>query len=256
MKWEAYETERGNELDDSSVVELTEQDLKAIFDPVVDEILELIAAQLTQVPDIKVMFVVGGFAGSPYLMRRIRARFSNEVAHIVSPPAPGSAIVQGAVSLALLPDAIVSRISKKTYGTSVILPFDHALDAQELVKVTDGVEYCRNRFDVFVRKGDSVEVNSCVTKNYVPHGHGQTHMVFDLYSSSEREPRYTEGRTVTKEGDFAISLAPNYSTGELPRFDLSMFFGRSNIELRAVGRYSGREGQKARSMVLPVKYCS
>jgi hypothetical protein len=169
-KWEAYETERGNELDDSSVVELTEQDLKAIFDPVVDEILELIAAQLTQVPDIKVMFVVGGFAGSPYLMRRIRARFSSEVAHIVSPPAPGSAIVQGAVSLALLPGAIVSRISKKTYGTSVILPFDHALDLKPLLKVTNGVEYCRNRFDVFVKKGEGVEVNDCLTKNNAPRG--------------------------------------------------------------------------------------
>jgi molecular chaperone DnaK (HSP70) len=163
-KWEAYETERGNE------VEVTEQDLKSIFDPVVDEILELIAAQLTQVPDIKVMFVVGGFAGSPYLMRRIRARFSSEVAHIVSPPAPGSAIVQGAVSLALLPGAIVSRISKKTYGTSVILPFDHALDLKPLLKVTNGVEYCRNRFDVFVKKGEGVEVNDCLTKNNAPRG--------------------------------------------------------------------------------------
>jgi hypothetical protein len=50
-KWEAYEIERGNELDDFSVVEVMEQDLKSIFDPVVDEILELIVAQLIQVPD-------------------------------------------------------------------------------------------------------------------------------------------------------------------------------------------------------------
>ena len=255
-KWEAYEAERGNPLQDSSVVELREQDLKSIFDPVVDKILELISAQLKQVPDVKVMFIVGGFAGSPYLMQRIRARFSGEITHIVSPPAPGSAIVQGAVSLALLPDAIVSRISKKTYGTSIILPFDHALDPSRLMKVKNGVEYCKNRFDVFVRKGDRVEVNSCVAKNYVPHDHGQTHMTFDLYSSDEQEPRYTEGATVMKEGDFSISLPQNYSEVALPRFDLSMFFGRSHIELRAVGMYSGMEGQKERSMVLPVKYCS
>jgi hypothetical protein len=60
---------------------------------------------------------------------------------------------------------------------------------------------------------------------------------------------------VTKEGDFPISLPSNYSPGELPLLHLSMFFGRGNIELRAVG-YSGSEGQKARSMVLPGKYCS
>jgi hypothetical protein len=113
VKWEEFEKERGNAaLDDSYVVELTEQDLKAIFDPVVNEILELIDAQLTQVPHIKVMFVVGGFAGSPYLMRRIRARFKGKVTHIVSPPNPGSAIAEGAVALALHPEAIVSRVSK------------------------------------------------------------------------------------------------------------------------------------------------
>jgi hypothetical protein len=95
IKWKAYETERGNTLDDPSKVGLTEQDLKSIFDPVVDKILELIDAQLAQVPDIKAMFVVGGFAGSPYLMKRIQAHFPD----IVYPPNPNTAIVRGAVSL-------------------------------------------------------------------------------------------------------------------------------------------------------------
>lgn len=45
VKWEEYKKERGNALDNSSVVELTEQDLKLIFDPVVDEILKLIKAR-------------------------------------------------------------------------------------------------------------------------------------------------------------------------------------------------------------------
>lgn len=113
------------------------------------------------------------------------------------------------------------------------------------------------RFDVFVRKGDRVEVNTSVTKNYVPHRDDQKHILFDLYSSTEQHPRYTEGASVTKEGDFSISLPENYSQlSEMPRFDLSMFFGRSNIELRAVGKCGGIEGRKARTMVLPVKYCS
>lgn len=115
-KWEAYENERGNRLLDSSEVELTKQDLQSIFDPMVEEILDLIAAQLEQVPDIKVMFVVGGFASSPYLMQRIRARFADEIAHIVSPPDPGSAVVHGAVSLALHPEAIVSNFREDSFN--------------------------------------------------------------------------------------------------------------------------------------------
>ena len=96
IKWEAYETERGNTLDDPSQLELTEQDLKSIFDPVVDKILELIDAQLAQVLDVKAMFVVGG---SPYLRKRIQAHFGGRVPDIVCPPIPDAAIVRGAVSL-------------------------------------------------------------------------------------------------------------------------------------------------------------
>jgi hypothetical protein len=100
-KWEAYETERGNTLDDPCLdnVELTKQDLKSIFDPVVDKILELIDAQLAQVPDVKAMFIVGGFASSPYLMKRIQTYFGGRVPNIVCPSNPNTTIVQGAVSL-------------------------------------------------------------------------------------------------------------------------------------------------------------
>ncbi|KAG0579406.1 hypothetical protein KC19_4G096200 [Ceratodon purpureus] len=257
-KWEAFEKEHGRAIEDSSVVELTQQDLKSIFDPVVDEILELIAAQLKQVPDIKVMFVVGGFAGSPYLMQRIRARFKGRVKHIVSPPSPGSAIVQGAVSLALNPEAIVSRVAKKTYGTSVMRPFDSKLDPPELLKVTDGKKYCKNRFDVFVKKGTDVEVNKlCVAKGYVPHSHGQRQIMFDLYSSTEQEPRYTvTSDTVTYEGGFVVDLPKNWSKDDAPEYEFSMYFGRSVIELKAERKISEKGGQEARTMSVPVKYAS
>jgi hypothetical protein len=258
-KWEAYEAERGRVVLDSSVVELTQQELKSIFDKVVDEILELIAAQLSQVKDIKVMFVVGGFAGSPYLMQRIRARFKGKVRHIVSPPNPGSAIVQGAVSLALHPEAIVSRIAKKTYGTSVMRPFDPTLDPPELLRVTDGKKYCRSRFDVFVKKGTEVEVNNlCVAKGYVPHSHGQRQIMFDLYSSTEQEPRYTtvDSDTVTNEGGFVVDLPKNWSKDNEPEYEFSMYFGRSVIDLKAQRKITASEGQEARTMSVPVKYAS
>jgi molecular chaperone DnaK (HSP70) len=258
-KWEAYEAERGYPPRESyGEIELTQQDLKSIFDPVVDEIVELIAAQLMQVEDIKVMFVVGGFAGSPYLMQRIRKRFSREVKHIVSPPNPGSAIIQGSVALALNPDAVVARILKKTYGTSVTLPFEKGVDPSEFLKVgeDDGVEWCRNRFDSFVKKGARIEVNKFVTKEYVPHTRGQAQMMFDLYSSNEQEPRYTEGPTVTREGGFAVSLPESYSMDDMPIFEFSMYFGRSNIELRAEAQFKQNQGEKARTMELPVRYYS
>jgi hypothetical protein len=255
VKWEAYERERGFALKDSSIVELTDQDLKSIFDPVVEKILHLISAQLTQVLDIKAMFVVGGFAESPYLMQRIRARFSGEVLHIKSPPTPGSAVVQGAVALALHPDAIVSRIAKKTYGTNVIMSFDHNLDREDLLKETNGRKYCRNRFDVFVRRGSRVDFDKDVTKEYRPHSDGQTQMRFDLYSSTEVNPRYTDEPTVTKEGEFKVTLPEKFSRRDL-MFKFTMYFGRSSIELRAEAQFKHGRGRKVEKLELPVEYYS
>lgn len=253
-KREAYETQRGNPvMDDASEVELTKQDLMSIFDPVAENILSLIADQLKQVPDIKVMFVVGGFAGSPYLMRRIRDRFAHEVTHIVSPPDPGSAVVRGAVSLAVLhADATVSRVLRKTYGISAHMAFDHDRDPTHLLEVTvDGVQYCKNRFDVFARKGSRVDVNQGVTYEYVPVSRGQTQMLFDLFSSTEQEPRYTEG---SREGGFAITLPQEYNEDDMPVCKVTMFFGRSSIELRAEAQF--KHGQAAEIIELPVAYYS
>ncbi|KAG0560058.1 hypothetical protein KC19_10G151200 [Ceratodon purpureus] len=254
-KWEEYETAQGlpPRADGYSEIELTEEDMKSIFDPVVDEILELIAAQLMQVPNIKVMFVVGGFAGSPYFIQRIRARFLRDVQHIVCPQNPGSAVLQGAVSLACNPEAIFSRIAKKTYGTSVTHRFDHAYDPQKFLKIdSGGVEWCRNRFDIFVTKGSRVEVNKRVTKEYIPHSPGQTHMLFDLHSSTEQDPRYTEGPNVRKEGGFSVTLPQYCSRDDMPVFNFTMYFGRSSIELSAEARY--KRGQKPETLALPVEY--
>ena len=260
VKWEAFDKERGLPPRDSyTEIELTQQDLKLIFDPVVDEILELIAAQLMHVEDIKVMFVVGGFAGSPYLLQRIRARFSGDVKHIVSPPNPGSAIIQGAVSLARNPKAYdVDRILKKTYGTSVtLLDYNPGVDPSHLLKIDKaGGRWCRNRFDIFVRRGSRIAVNEVVTKEYVPHSDGQTQMLFDLYSSVDQEPKYTEGPNVTNEGGFSVSLPKNYNRENLPLFKFSMYFGRSSIELKVEAQFKQAHGNRMRTMELPVAYYS
>ena len=105
-KWKAFEKENGYPRRESySEIELNEQDLKSIFDPVLERILGLIAAQLNRVQDIKAMFVVGGFADSPYLMQRIRSQFSCKVDKIFRPHDPGSAMMEGAIALTLTHDA-------------------------------------------------------------------------------------------------------------------------------------------------------
>ncbi|XP_024372381.1 uncharacterized protein [Physcomitrium patens] len=245
-KWEAFEKQRGRTVD-TSVVELTERDLKSIFDPVVEDILQLIDAQLRQALGVKAMFVVGGFAGSKYLMRRIRSRFAH-VENIISPPNPGSAIIQGAVLLARKPEVIVERVLRKTYGTSVSLPFEPG-DREDFKIFKDGKKYCR-RFDKFVTKGDRIKVSHVVTKEYVPLSSDQDKILFDLYSTDQKNPRYVQDTTVTKEGQFVVTL-PKFNMNNKPKFDFSLYFGGSNIELRA--GIKSRTGEST-SLRIPVRY--
>lgn len=103
--WHAHNKTVGRSLpnpDDDLV--LTRKDMESIFEREVTEILKLIQDQINILKEkdewpLDAMFVVGGFSNSGYLMARIREGFSSQVEHILRPPVPESAVVQGAAAL-------------------------------------------------------------------------------------------------------------------------------------------------------------
>lgn len=70
-------------------LEISIEDMKAIFDPVVNKIIDLIREQLKAAPQCNFVFLVGGFAQSPYLNERVKAAFPEWSNKILSPPEPG-----------------------------------------------------------------------------------------------------------------------------------------------------------------------
>jgi len=252
--WEDQEREQGlPERESYDEIELSHSEMKAIFDPVVNENLDLIAAQLSQTHDIKVMLVVGGFAGSPYLMTRIKNSFAAEVQRIISPPNPGSAVCQGAVALAMNPGAIISRIARKTYGVETCRAFEEG-DPAEYCTQVGNMKKCENRFSIYVQKGSQVTVDHCVTKTHVGLYPRQKVMRLVLYSSDDVSPRYTKGGSAEKEGELVIDIS-NVSgeTDAKPEVSVSMYFGRSSIEMKAVALNFG-DKSKVHEMQLPLTF--
>jgi len=182
-----------------------------------------------------VLAIVGGFAASPYLVARIKGRFAGRVPQIISPPNPGSAVCQGAVALAHHPDAIDSRICKKTYGFHAVEPFVPGVDPRELGQYYDGVLKCNSRFEVYVRKGDHVKPEDPISRLFKPIFDGQTLIELELYSSEERDPRYVVGEFVRREGTFTIDISGDMRLEKDRRLNVSLFFGRSSIEIVAEG---------------------
>lgn len=233
-EWRNYDDKMGNpERDSYEELEITCEEMQAIFDPVVEQNLELISDQLKQVGSVKVLVVVGGFAGSRYLVDNIKRRFTGRVAQIISPPNPGSAVCQGAVALTLNPHTIESRVCRRTYGFSCTYKFEHGVDPVEYMKVVDGVPKCRRRFQIFVKKGDKVGADACISRIQRPVHRGQKSMRFELFSSDEREPRYALGDTVRKEGEIVIDISGDMQLEKSREVKLSLFFGRSSLEIKA-----------------------
>ena len=251
--WEEYERQSSYDtcITDYDEVELSCDDMKTIFDPVVDQNLALIEEKLAEHPDIKVIMAVGGFSGSGYMMLRIKETFESRVSEIISPPHPGSAVCQGAVALALHADTILSRVARKTYGISTMLKFEPG-DREDCREVVNGAVKCKNRFDVFVQRGQHVDTDYSVSKTYVPTYPKQTSMSISLFSSDDDAPRYTEGQDVTKVGTFVVDMSDGAEELDRERqVRVTMYFGRSTVELKAQGVNFGEN--KVHEM-LPVRF--
>ena len=255
-EWEEFDEEHGNPLRSSyDELELTHADIKAIFDPVVEQNLSLIADQLSRTSNVKVIFVVGGFAGSPYLLTKIKERFLGTVEKVISPVQPGSAVCQGAVMLALNPAGITSRIARKTYGFEVSRAFK-AGDPEDpdYVSWVGANKKCDVNFSAYVRKGDPLEVDHCVTKDFTPLYPGAKTMKLMLYSSNETDPKYTRGPGVDskEEASFTIDISASSHMDARPTVNVSMYFGRSAIEVKAVGKNFGNG--EVQGFQLPVEF--
>ncbi|KAJ7134261.1 kinase-like domain-containing protein [Mycena epipterygia] len=83
---------------------------EAVFDPVVDEVLELITKQLDSLPTIDALLLVGGFSCCAYLKARVEEQFGAKIRLLVRPPDSDTATLRGAARYALeRPHLVVQR---------------------------------------------------------------------------------------------------------------------------------------------------
>jgi actin-like ATPase involved in cell morphogenesis len=92
--------EKYDEMEDMEwIVELTFDDVKLMFNPVIERIISLIHKQLDKSHEngydiCAMMFLVGGFSESKYLQARIKKGFGDKVPNISVPIQPVTAVVR------------------------------------------------------------------------------------------------------------------------------------------------------------------
>ncbi|GAQ79452.1 Molecular chaperones HSP70 [Klebsormidium nitens] len=210
-------------------------EVAAIFEPVVEDILQLVRDQLAKQPGCKTLLLVGGFAESDYLHDRIKAEFKAKIPVIVRPAQPGSAIIQGAVIFGFDPRrAILNRRSRKTYGIEIAEEFvESRHDASK--KFYEGSRaYCRNRFLKFVTVNQDISVDEVVEHIVLPLSSTQSAVSITLYSTDQTDPEYVTDAGLHKESSIVMDLSQS-SLGKKSQIVVSLSFGSTSIEVKAKG---------------------
>ncbi|KAF9576967.1 hypothetical protein EC968_000092 [Mortierella alpina] len=205
-----------------------------VFDPVVNQVLGLIDGQLFQSQQCSAIFLVGGFGSSPYLHKRVQQEFESRVPLIRYPPRPDLAVVRGAVYHGLTHQPIQARVARRWYGVDTTRPYK-AGDPVEKKYMQDGKYRVRDGFSVFVRPGQSIAVDECISKKYITHKYPEP-LSSPLYVyNGENQPEFVDSPGVQKLCDFTIPLPhmPGAAPGTPVIFTLRLFFGRTELKAEA-----------------------
>jgi hypothetical protein len=134
---------------DSGFLVMSAEQVKEIFDPVVQEVVDLVEGQVRTIRAkgglVCGIVLVGGFGQSNYLYGRLKAHFNNappppyterpthavamnsaQTIEVMHPMYAWTAVVRGAVLRGLEGSMVVSRRSRWHYGTSYATVFDEA----------------------------------------------------------------------------------------------------------------------------------
>ncbi|KAF9178053.1 hypothetical protein BGZ51_003901 [Haplosporangium sp. Z 767] len=215
------------------------EEMKAeVFEPVISDVLDLIQKQLHQSQQTcSAIFMVGGFGSSRYLEERVRQEFSHLVDLVAVPQRPELAVVRGAVYAGLNTKTINMRVARRWYGVDANMPFEEGVDPESKKIIShDGHVRCKERFSVYVRPGQQIGVDECVSKEYVTWSYPKG-LDSPLYvCNSPTQPKYITDPGVQKIADFHIPMPE--IPGAQPRtrvvFRLNMYFGLTEVRAEAV----------------------
>ena len=207
--------------------------MHALFEPVIREIVRHIAELLKkpELDGVKFMFLVGGFAESQLLQNEIRKSFSS-LLRVIIPQDVGLTILKGAVMFGLDPTVVRVRRSALTYGVGVLNKFVPGRHPAEKRTNKDGVEWCTDIFDTFVKVDQSIALGDRVTRSYTPAKSYQTSTVIGIYCSEKEHVMFTTDPGVRRCGELYLEM-PDTTGGKARELQATMMFGDTEIKVEA-----------------------
>lgn len=225
-------------------VEEVRELLNAVIDPILARVDEQLA-QWNPAPDPRgagdTVFLVGGFAQSPYLQCRLAEHVQDRLPMRLT-QRPERAVLFGAVHYCYDPTLLRARRAKYTYGCEYRTVFEAGDQPDKIVFNEDGVKLSDNRFLRFVAANEKVPVDREVSHPLVPFSSTDHAVTLAFYSTAEPDARYVTDPGMKPVGTVTVSLA---GAMHLPRsqrkMEIFMKFGEADIRVRAVNVTTGVE---------------
>lgn len=228
---------------------------REVFDPVVNQVLELIEEQTKRVERIDALLLVGGFSGSEYLFRRVEEHFGPRIKVIARPSDADTATLRGAAQYGLAKRPLVSSVvAPRSYIMKVKLPAEQEDLMKRPAYITQnnaGIPICENRLQYLVAKGAILRKGQKVRTKFCKYSQSPQDRIFvaTLYTSeSDRLFRYTdEGETVELcKWTVDISSLPSFqeNAGIQPNgfyTDFELGLELDSAEVRGILLYEGTE---------------
>ncbi|KAJ5325283.1 uncharacterized protein N7506_008385 [Penicillium brevicompactum] len=144
--------------------------VKDIFDPIVDQIQELISEQRNKVKELgdvtKAVILVGGLGASQYLFARTQAAAGG--IQVIQPPNAWSAVVRGAVHRGQEGNQVDGRIARASYGVKHEVTWDPLRYSKEEAHWSTLTEawLVSNRMSWFINKQQPLSESMPIKKRF------------------------------------------------------------------------------------------
>ena len=215
-----------------------------VIDKIVVKVEEMLVSDTAKGTNVIIM--VGEFSGSDFLQQRIKDSFPSYT--VVTPPECGLAVLKGAVLYGHDPDIIAAKIMKLTYGVGINTPFIEGIHPESKKRLMNGKEFCKDKFDIYVRIDTFVRRNEVKEKIYYPIFENQTAGKFQVFASEEKDPQYTDG--CRERGTLTVPM-PDISGGLNRKVVAKFKFGASTIKVKGIDETS-KQSDKIRIDFLDV----
>uniref|UniRef100_A0A3Q2Q7M1 Heat shock 70 kDa protein 12B-like n=1 Tax=Fundulus heteroclitus TaxID=8078 RepID=A0A3Q2Q7M1_FUNHE len=222
---------------DEGSIRISKEKLRSFFAESLQGIIHSLNNILKRHHRIEYILLVGGYADSQILQRRITEAYIGEC-KVLCPFRPQEAILKGAVEFGRNPAVVTTRKSAFTYGIAVANRFDESKHRAEKKYTNKDGEWCHDIFMSLVKIAEDVGWNQIKNFSLYPTNSDQTTRNYTFYCTRSKCPKYVDEEGIEKIGSFSID-SPNTARGLDREVILNIKFGFTEMKATATDIDSG-----------------